>query len=333
MAWGVLGAIFFSTNVLANEVNIYASRQSDQIKPALDKFTQETGIKTTLVSGNADDLLQRLLEEGDASPADILLTTDLGRLSKAKSLNLFQSVVSADLITRVPSYLKDQDMSWYGLSLRARPIFYAKGVVDPTLLKNYSDLADPRWKSKVCMRSSRSIYNQSLVASILRVKGVQGTQAWLKGLVGNFAGEPSGSDIDQLRAIADGECQITVANTYYFGQLINSSQSEDVDVVNKIGLLWPNQENRGVHVNVSGAGVLKTSKNKENAIRLIEYLTSDDIQKWYAEVNHEFPVISTVESSELFKRWGQFKVDEISLSMLGDLNAKAVKLMQKSNWK
>ena len=332
----IISSLFYLTlsaaNTSASEVNIYSSRKTELIKPALNKFSEKTGIKVNLISAKADALMQRILIEGEASPADLLLTTDVGRLDQAKSIGLFQSVTSQALLERVPIKLRDDDMAWYGLSLRARPIFYAKDRVDPKLLQGYGSLGDSQWQGRVCMRSSGSLYNQSLVASIIHSKGISHTKKWLRKFVANFSRDPIGGDKDQIQAIINGACDLTIANTYYYGQLIKGQNSDSETITKKIGIFWPNQNDQGVHINVSGAGVLKSAKNKENAIRLLEFLTSADIQQWYAEVNHEFPIDKNVLSSQLLRGWGEFKADNIALTVLGELNSYAVLLMKDAGW-
>ncbi|MGH1427016.1 MAG: extracellular solute-binding protein [Arenicella sp.] len=321
-----------TADAFASEVNVYSSRKQELIKPALDKFTEKTGVRVHLISAKADVLMQRILIEGSESPADLLLTTDVSRLDQAKSIGLFQPVTSRALLERVPARLRDPEMAWYGLSLRARPIFYAKDKVNPKYLQAYSSLADPQWQGRVCMRSSNNLYNQSLVASVIYSKGVRHTKNWLSKLVANFSREPTGGDKEQLMAVAAGVCDLTIANTYYYGQLLQEQNTGNHISVNNVGIFWPNQADRGVHMNVSGAGVLKSAKNKENAIRLMEFLTSLEIQQWYGEVNHEFPIVESVLPSQLLRSWGDFKKDEIALSVLAELNAYAKLLMRGSNW-
>ena len=326
-------ALIAGTVNAAEEVNIYSGRKEALIKPALDQFTEKTGIKVNLVTGKADALMQRLLVEGSASPADILIASDVGRLSRAKSKGLFQTINSDELLKQVPENFRDVDAHWFGLSLRARPIFYAKDRVDASELISYEGLVKQNWQGRICIRSSSNIYNQSLVASFLNANGEAATQTWLKGFVDNFARKPTGGDTDQLRAIAAGVCDIAIANTYYYGRLLNSSKEEDQDVAKKIAIFWPNQADRGVHVNVSGAGLVKSAKNVSNAVKLIEFLASSDIQQWYAEVNNEYPVVKNVQPSATLAAWGSFKSDDVALTELGVLNAKAVMMMDVATWR
>lgn len=315
------------------EVNLYSARQEVLIKPLLDQFSARTGIKVNLVAGNADALIQRLTSEGINSPADILLTVDAGNLNKAKEMGLFQPVRSQNLEKDVPAAYRDPAGEWFGLSMRARPILYAKDRVNPADLDNYADLADPRWKGKVCVRSSGNVYNQSMVAAMIARKGAAATESWAKGLVTNFARPPQGGDRDQIKAVAAGQCDVALVNTYYLGGMLNASQAEEKEAAAKVGIIWPNQKENGVHVNVSGAGVTKHAKNRDNALRLLEFLVSEEAQRWYAEVNYEYPVRKGTPISETLAAWGAFKADDLNLATLGEHNAEAVKLMDRAGWK
>lgn len=316
----------------AEEVNLYSARIEALIKPMLDRFTEETGIEVNLVTGNADELLSRLQNEGRNSPADLLLTTDAGRLHRAKEANLVQVIESDVLNQRIPAAYRDPQGYWFGLSLRARPIMYAKGEVDPAELSTYEDLADPRWHQQICIRSSGNIYNQSMVASMIAANGIKATEQWAKGLVNNLARPPRGGDRDQIKAAAAGQCKLAVANTYYLAGMANSDDPSEREAATKIGVFWPNQDGRGTHVNVSGAAVTKAAKNRENAIKLMEFLTSDEAQHWYAEVNGEYPVVEGIASSALLQQWGEFKADPLNMSVLGENNTEALKLMDRVGW-
>ncbi|WP_415905254.1 Fe(3+) ABC transporter substrate-binding protein [Neptuniibacter sp. QD48_55] len=317
----------------AGVVNVYSARKEALIKPLLDRFTDETGINVNLVTGKADALLKRLEVEGKASPADLFVTVDAGRLHRAKSAGVLQVSGSDTLNKVIPQSLKDADGYWYGMSQRARTIFYVKGKVDPSELSTYEDLADPKWKGRICVRSSNNIYNQSLVASMIDAIGVEKTEAWAKGLVKNFAKPPSGGDTDQLKAAAAGVCDIALANTYYFGRLLNSENAEKKAIGAKLAAFWPNQADRGVHMNVSGAGVTMHARNVENAVKLMEFMASDQSQAWYAEVNNEYPVVTTAKVSDTLAGLGEFTADDIVLSKLGENNRSAVELMDRAGWK
>jgi iron(III) transport system substrate-binding protein len=315
------------------EVNIYSARQEVLIKPLLDQFTAATGIKVNLVAGNADALVQRLQSEGRNSPADVLLTVDAGNLNRAKELDLFQPTASAVLEASVPAAYRDPAGHWFGLSMRARPIMYARDRVKPGELATYQDLTDARWKGKVCVRSSGNVYNQSMVAAMVAEQGVAPTEAWAKGLVANFARPPQGGDRDQIKALAAGQCDVALVNTYYLGGMLASEQADEKEAAAKVGIIWPNQKDRGVHVNVSGAGVTKNAKNKDNAIKLLEFLVSDEAQRWYAVINHEYPVRPGTPVSANLAVWGLFKSDDINLARLGEHNPEAVRLMDRAGWR
>lgn len=317
------------------EVNVYSSRQEQLIKPILDKFTAASGIKVNLVSGKDDALIERLKLEGENSPADILMTADAGRLSRAKDLGLSQAVESEILTTAIPENLRDPENQWFGLTYRARPIFYVKEKIKPEDLSTYADLADPKWKGKICVRSSDNIYNQSMLASMIASQGAEAATKWAEGLVQNFARPPEGGDRDQLKAAAAGLCDLAISNTYYYGQMLAGEAAEDKAAAEKVAIFWPDQgdQGRGTHINVSGATVTKAAKNKENAVKLLEYLVGDEAQAWYAEHNQEYPVKTTVPASSLLKGWGDFKADSINLSELGKHNAEAVKIMDTVGWK
>ena len=316
-------------------VNVYSARKEALILPLLERFRDQTGIKFNLVTGKADGLLKRLQLEDSATPADILVTTDAGRLHRAKEAGVLQPIDSDAVNRAVPERLRDADGFWVALSQRARTIIYARNRVDPEDLSTYEALADSRWKGRVCVRSSSNIYNQSLVASMIEATGPERTEAWARELVVNFARPPAGGDTDQLRAVAAGQCDVAIANTYYFGRLVASGKEEDREVAAKLGLFWPNQGDgdRGVHVNVSGASITTHAKRRGNAVRLLEFLVAPDSQAWYAEVNHEYPVVAGVPVSETLRSFGDFKADTLNLTRLGVNNRKAVELMDRAGWR
>jgi iron(III) transport system substrate-binding protein len=315
------------------EVNVYSARKEQLIKPLFDKFTEQTGIKVNLVTGKDDALLERLKLEGENTPADLLMTADAGRLYRAVEMELTQPVESEVLNKDIPANLRDANNHWFGLTSRARPIFYVKDKVKPEELSTYEDLADPKWKGRICIRSSDNIYNQSMLGSMIAVSGADKAQAWADGLVKNFARPPEGGDRDQIKAAAAGQCDIAISNTYYYGQMLTSEEAADKAAAEKVAIFWPNQQDRGTHINISGAAVTKVAKNKDNAVKLMEFLVSDDSQKWYAEANQEYPVKAGVAPSEMLKGWGEFKADSLNLSELGKNNAAAVKIMDKAGWK
>jgi iron(III) transport system substrate-binding protein len=317
----------------ADEVNLYSARKEKLIKPLLDRFTEETGIRVNLVTGKADVLLQRLQSEGRNSPADLLITTDAGRLYRAKAAGVTQAVASAELEKRIPANFRDPQGHWFGLSLRARPILYVRERVDPAALGTYEDLADAQWRGRICIRSSDNIYNQSLVASLIAANGPQATEHWARALVRNLALPPKGGDRDQIKAAAAGICDIAIANTYYLAGMLESKDAAQRAAAGKLAVFWPNQQGRGAHVNLSGASVTRAAKNRANAVRLLEFLVGSEAQSWYARSNGEYPVRQDVPPSELLQSWGEFKMDGLNLHRLGELNAQAMRLMDRAGWK
>lgn len=318
-----------------NEVTVYSARIERLIKPLLDEFENETGIKVNLLTGSGDGLLSRLQSEGRNSPADLFLTVDAGRLQRAKEAELFQPVRSDDLEANIPAHLRDVDNEWFGLSMRARPIFYAHDRVDPSELSDYLALSDEQWRGRICVRSSDNIYNQSLVAAMIAHHGEEVTEDWIRGLVANFARNPVGGDRDQLHAIANGECDIAIANTYYFGGMAASDDTDNQRAVSQISIHWPAQGDgeQGVHVNVSGIGLLRHASNEENAIRLMEFLAGAQAQSSYAQRNQEYPVRVDSERSEITESWGEFRGDDLPISVLGENNAAAVRLLNRGGWR
>ncbi|MCW9013291.1 MAG: Fe(3+) ABC transporter substrate-binding protein [Gammaproteobacteria bacterium] len=337
----MLSIIAASLSVLAgsyaqasNEVNVYSARKEKLIKPLLDKFTAATGIKTNLVTAKADKLLTRLQNEGRNSPADLFITVDAGRLHRAREKGVLQAINSSTINSIVPSHLRDPDDQWVALSQRSRVIFYVKDRVKADELSSYEDLANPKWKKRICIRGSSNIYNQSLLASMIETNGEQAAEAWARGIVANMARPPKGGDRDQIKAAAAGQCDIAIANTYYYGTMLsNKKDPAQMAAANKVAIFWPNQSGRGAHVNVSGAGITRHAPNKENAIRLLAFLVSPESQKWYAEVNFEYPVTADAETSDMLKSWGAFKADNLNLSRLGANNVTAVKIMDRAGWR
>ncbi|NKB77516.1 MAG: extracellular solute-binding protein [Gammaproteobacteria bacterium] len=334
----ILGLIIFLTQSFVyaaedNLVNIYSARKEALILPLLERFQSETGINFQLVTGKADGLLKRIEIEGEATPADVLITSDVGRLHRAKSAGILQQVDNAILEKMVPVHLQDKDNYWFGISQRARVIFYGKDRVDPSELSTYEALTDEKWRGRFCIRSSSNVYNQSLVASMIEHLGLEETEKWANGLVANFARSPGGGDTDQIRAVAAGQCDVAVANSYYYGRLINSDKPKDLAVAGKVGIFWPNQEGRGAHVNVSGAGITKHAKHPEAAQALLEFLVKAESQSWYAEVNNEYPVTPNSQISETLQSFGDFTADTLDLTVLGENNKAALQLMDRAGWR
>lgn len=317
----------------SNEVNLYSARKEALIKPLLNQFTTDTGIKVNLISSKADALLKRIENEGQNSPADVLLTTDAGRLHRAKSAGIFAPIQSQLINSHVPSQYRDSDGHWVGLSVRARPIMVTEDG-KKLGIESYADLVKPELNGKICVRSSGNIYNQSLVAGMLVNNDAENVEAWARGLVANMARSPQGGDRDQIRAAAAGQCSVVIANTYYLANMLSNSENErDFKAGKALEVVWPNQNDTGTHVNVSGAGILKSAPNQANALKLLEFLASDKAQEIYANVNFEYPVKTGVTLHPILLQWGDFKADTLNLAILGENNAAAVKLMDRAGWK
>ncbi len=319
----------------ANEVNIYSARNEKLIKPLLDQFSQETGITVNLVTGKAGALIKRLQSEGANTPADVLLTVDAGRLHAAKAAGLFQAVSSPILQSQIPQHYRDEDNTWFALSARSRAIIYSLERVAPAHLSTYEALTDARWQGKICIRSSGNIYNQSLLASMIANNGTPAAEDWARGIVANMARTPKGNDRAQIKAVAVGECDIAIANTYYLGKMQTANKDDGQrEAAAKVAVFFPNQAGRGAHMNVSGAGVIKGAKHRDNAVRLLEFLASDAAQAWYAQANHEYPVVDGVAVSEIVASWGfPFKSDALNIGKLGAHNAEAVRTFDRAGWK
>ncbi len=313
-------------------VNVYSARKEALILPLLERFSDETGIKVNLTTGKADELLKRIEIEGNATAADVFITVDAGRLHRAKTADVLQPIESKFVSETVPAHLRDIDGFWTALSRRARTIIYAPERVDEASLSTYEALADPQWEGRICMRSSGNIYNQSLVASMIEAHGIENTEKWAKPFVDNFARPPGGGDTDQLKIVATGQCDVTIVNTYYFGRLMASDNDEERQLASQLKVFWPNQNDRGAHVNVSGIGIVKHSKNPEHAIRLIEFLLTPAAQQWYAAVDHEYPVVPGTPISNILASFGEFKSDSVNLSKLGLSNRTAVEVMDRAGW-
>ncbi len=318
---------------LAADVNVYSARKEALIKPLLDRFQAQTGIAVHLVTAEADPLLERLAREGANSPADLFLTVDVARLWRAAEAGLLQPVRSAELEQRVPAAYREPAGLWYGLSLRARPIFYVPEKVKPEELSTYAALADPKWKGRICVRSSNNVYNQSMVAAFIAAEGEAATETWARGLVAHLARPPKGGDRDQILAAAQGVCDVALANTYYYGQMLVDPDPAVREAAGRVRIFWPDQQGRGAHVNLSGAGVAKHAPHRDEALRLLEFLASDEAQRWYAEENLEYPVRESVPWGNAVSQWGRFRADGVSLAELGRLNPVAVKVMDRAGWK
>jgi len=319
---------------LAEEVNIYSSRHYDSDDLIYDAFTDETGTEINLIQDNAGALIERIKAEGANSPADILITVDAANLAAAVDAGLFQPANSQLLDERVPETLRQPDGLWYALTKRARVIMYRKGDVDVSALKRYEDLADPRYEGMICVRSSSNAYNQSLVSSMIAADGAEATGVWIDGLMANLAHEPRSNDTALIKAVAAGECDITIANTYYLARLLKSDDPDDRAAGEKIGVILPNQDDRGTHINVSGAGVMAHAPNRDNAVRFLEFLVGDEAQTIFAQVNNEWPVVATVPHAVILDElYGDFVEDDTNPALYGANRVEALELMESHGWK
>lgn len=315
-------------------LNLYTSRHYQTDEALYDNFTRHTGIKVNRIEAGDDAIIERMKQEGARSPADVLLTVDAGRLWRAEEAGLLQPTRSKVLQERVPDELRHPEGLWFGFSMRARPIFYAKGRVDPATLRHYEDLADPRHKGKICVRSSSNVYNLSLMSSMIAGVGPEKAEAWAKGVVANMARAPKGGDTDQLRAVAAGECDIAIANTYYFVRLLKSGKPEERAAAEKLGVVFPNQDDRGTHINISGAGVARHAPHREAAVKFLEYLASPEAQAYFANGNNEYPVIAgkAPDNAELASL-GEFRKDSLNVSLFGRNQPAAQQIFDRAGWK
>ena len=310
-----------------DEVVIYTSRQPQLIENLLDVFTEETGIQVTVLSGDAQQLMERIAVEGVDTDADIFMTVDAGVLWQAADKGIFDPVESEVLSSRIPQHLRDIDNQWFGFSKRARTIVYSKTDIDPQDLSSYEALATREFKGKLCLRTSKKVYNRSLIASMIDSYGFEKTKSVVSGWVSNLATEVFSNDTSALKAVSSGQCGVTIVNTYYLARLLDDPQYDN------LRLFWANQKNRGVHVNISGAGIVKTSNNKENAIKLLEYFSSKKAQEFYASAVKEYPVVDDSKINEAIRSWGTFVEDNINVSKLGSLQKEAVFLAQEAGYK
>ncbi|MEJ6552520.1 extracellular solute-binding protein [Psychrobacter pacificensis] len=316
-----------ATSADGQTITIYSSRNEQLIKPLLDRYTEQTGVKIELVTDKTGPLMARLQAEGQNTPADMLLTVDAGNLWQAAQQGLLQPVASSVLEANVPAKYRDPKGQWTGLSLRARTIFYDPSKVSADQLSTYADLADPKWKGKLCLRTSKKVYNQSLVASMIEHLGEEKTEAVIRGWVDNLATDVFSDDTAMLEAIAAGQCEVGIANSYYYGRLLDEKPNFPVKI------FWANQGTTGTHVNVSGAGVVTGSDNPDGTLKLIEWLSSDEAQGLYASSDKEFPVKEGVDESEMLRSWGEFKKDDINVQKFGELQTQAIQMMDKAGYK
>ncbi|UWQ41572.1 Fe(3+) ABC transporter substrate-binding protein [Leisingera aquaemixtae] len=329
---GALAAAVATAAAAEGELNIYSSRHYDTDEQLYSEFEEATGITINRIEGNADELIARMTAEGENSPADILITVDTSRLTRAKDAGVLQSIESDVLEARVPGYLQDEDNQWFGFSQRSRIIFYDKDeVTNPPL--TYLDLADPAYKGKVCIRSSKNTYNQTLLASIVTHHGADTARRWAEGVVANMARDPQGGDTDQIRGLVSGECDIAVANSYYFARSIRKDVKGVSENRDQIGWLFPSQNTEGAHMNLSGGGVAVHAPNKDNAIKFLEYLASDSAQAYFSAGNDEYPAVPGVGLAPSIAALGHFKPDDVNLSEVARNLPEAQKIFNDVGWK
>ena len=327
----------FGQVLMTSEVNIYTSRHYDSDDALYKEFTNETGIKINIISGKGSALLERIKSEGKNSPADIFFTVDAGNLWKVQKEGLFQSIKSKKVISTVPSGLRGPNNEWTAIAKRARVVFYNPKKVRPNEIKDltYEDLANEEWKNRIVVRSSSNMYNQSLVASLISNLGKENTEIWAKKFVKNFARKPQGNDRSQIIAVSNGEADLAIANSYYIGIMLSGSAGkEQLEAAKKVKMHFPNQNDRGVHINISGSGILRNSPNPSNANLFLEFLLSERVQKYMVDKSYEYPIIEGVMPSTEIASFGiNFKEDETAVRQFGELNPSAIRLMDRSGWK
>ncbi len=313
-------------------VNVYSARHYDVDETIYQKFTEATGIKVELLEGDSAGLLERLRREEGDSPADVFIAVDAGRLYQAETDGIFEAATSPLLFERVPANLRHAEGLWYGITKRARIIVYAKDRVDPTAITRYEDLADPAWRGKVLIRSSSNVYNQSLMASMIAALGEEGAEEWCRGLVANFAREPQGGDRDQVNAVAAGEGDLAVVNTYYLAQMA-AGDEEQRAAASSVGVIFPNQQDRGAHVNISGAGVVSGAAHRDQAIAFLEFLTGPEAQAAFATANKEYPIVSSYQWAPELVAFGQFEEDALPIAAIGENAQSALMVMDRCGWR
>ena len=324
-------AVFISacseTDKAQDIVTVYSERKEHLIKPLFDEYTAQTGVEVRYITAAAGPLISRLENEAASTPADLFITVDAGNIWQAAERGLLKPVSSDILEKNIPSHLQATDNTWFSLSLRARTILYSTERVRPEELSTYEALAEAQWKGRLCLRTSKKVYNQSLVATMIKTQGAEKTETIVQGWVANLATDPYSNDTSAMEAVLAGQCDITVVNTYYFGRL----QAKDPDI--KLAVFWPNQSDRGVHVNISGAGLTKHGPNSKGAQALLEWLSKPQAQYTFAELNQEYPANPKVEPTPLVKAWGTFKQDLVNVESAGGLQAEAIKLMDRAAYR
>jgi iron(III) transport system substrate-binding protein len=333
---GALSALLSSplTHAQENILNLYSSRHYQTDESLYANFTKATGIKLNRIEAGENPLIERLRNEGANSPADVLVTVDAGRLWRVEQMGLFQPVSSKVLNERLPAHMRNPNGQWFGFSARARVIVYNKSAIKPADIQNYEDLASPAMKGKVCTRSSSHIYNLSLMSALIEHLGEAKAEAWAKGVAGNLARPPKGGDTDQIKAVASGECLVGLANSYYYVRLMRSTKPEDRKVIDQVGLIWPNQKSFGTHMNISGAGVIKTARHRESAVKFLEYLAGSEAQGYFANGNNEWPVaVGAKPDNAALNSLGAFRMDTLNISALGKNQALAQKIFDRVGYK
>ncbi|GLR72056.1 extracellular solute-binding protein [Agaribacter marinus] len=325
----ILFAGLSAAQSFAAEVNVYSGRQEALIKPLLDKFTAQTGVKVNLVTGKADALISRAASEGEFSQVDLLVMADAGRLVRAKNMRLTQAI-GLDLPALSSSFI-DEEKHWVALTTRARTVMYKKGS-DVVLPESMLALADKKYAGQICVRSSSNIYNQSMTAAMMLDKGDEVTSKWAKGIAENMARKPKGGDRDQIKAMIAGECQFAIANTYYLGGMLTSSDESQREIAEQVAIAWTPKSEGGTHINISGVSIAKHAPNKAAAEQLLTFMLAEEQQAWYAEVNQEYPVIDGVNWSKTLERLGRFDAQSVNFNDMGRLNGDALKLMDKAGW-
>jgi iron(III) transport system substrate-binding protein len=315
-------------------LNLYSSRHYQTDEALYSNFTKATGIRINRIEAGEDALIERIRNEGARSPADVLITVDAGRLWRAEQLGFFQPVKSALLEARIPASYREPGGLWFGISLRARLIAYNKAKVKAAEVPTYESLADPQWKGRVCMRSSTNVYNLSLMGAMIDHLGEAKAEQWAQGVKANLAREPKGGDTDQLKSVAAGECDVTITNQYYYARLLRSQKADERAVAERVGVVFPNQASWGTHVNVSGAGVMKHAPNREAAVKFLEYLASDEAQRYFAEGNNEWPVVATVKTDNpALRALGEFRQDTLNVAVLGRNQPGSQRIYDRVAWK
>lgn len=316
----------------ANQVNVYSGRHYQADEHLFREFSQQTGIQVNLIKADTDQLINRLRMEGSGSPADLLITADAGRLISAREAGLLQPMASELMNSVVPPAYRDPLGYWTGLTKRARVIVYHKDRVNPDDIANYEDLSRKEWEGRLLIRSSQNHYNQTLMASVIAARGITEAEAWATAVVNNMARSPRGNDRDQVKAIAANEGDIAIVNTYYLGLLLNSPNESEREVAGQMGIVFPNQKDRGAHINISGIGLTASSKNKDNAIRLVEFLLGDYAQGILSENNYEYPISNAVEWPGLLQTWGRFRKDTIALDQLAPYLQESMFVFNRAGW-